>query len=1183
MRLVDGELLLSSQDLRDFVECNHAADLDILDVTEPSPGIARTEDSDLTRLLQGKGIDFEDGYHRKLVTECTASGKTVVEIDSGKSVKERASDTVSAMGSGIDVIYQAGLHSLPWHGYPDYLRKVPGQSRFGDFQYEVMDIKSSLAPTKDHILQISLYSYLTGRVQDSDPTSMFLTTGSLEVHRYKYSDYTHYLMSVMSEFMKHIEDRRENPPDTGTVPLRRSFCEYCKWRGYCDGLREESDHISLVAGVDIRNSGKLRVAGVETVTDLANVGARRINGIGPDALSNISRNAQLLLAKRQSGNPQVEIKDTELGRGFHRLPEPSPGDLFLDLEGDPTYPERRLEYLFGLWDATTDGFVSFWGHDHAGEKKAFEETIDFITGRLVEYPESHIYHYGAYEDTQIKRLAALYSTRESEVDEILRKRKMVDLLKVTRESLRTSESGYGLKELEIFYLGADRVAAIKTAQDSVVLYASWRETKTQELLDQIRDYNLEDCLSTMKCRDWLVSLCPEDIPRLSSGEFEPPAANPDFDVQQLINRLLERAPADESEFRELAGQLTMFHRRSSRPEWWQFFATGELTEEELRESAECVGELELIDIIPAENKRGLPLYEYKYPEQEFKFKETERCVFVGLENDDIAPLDHCGQLIKIDRQSRRIVIRHPRKLDSIPRKFSIAPEGPIPTYMLRDAVVRYTDSVMKGTGEYQAITRFLKGSNPVLEGQLPGALTVPDIDVQSATFDVLRRLQESVLFIQGPPGAGKTTLAGNMIVQLMQSGKKIGISSNSHRAINELLHSVRRHAESDSFEFSGVKKSTRDNPESYFNKPDQYKDPDNAVPALPRYKNIVDIEDTKAIDPDDHDLIAGTAWLFCNAKFDQKLDYLFVDEAGQVSLANLVSIGLSSKNIVLIGDQMQLAHPSPGIHPGKSGDSTLDYMLEGQDTVPPDRGLFLDTSYRMHPNVCNFISDAVYESRLKAADQNIMQSITNDNDGAVNYPSSGLLFIEMEHEGCSQTSHEEAAAVREIFEDLIEQTYTDKSGNKRGLTVEDVMVVAPYNAQVNLLKEYLPAGARVGTIDLFQGQEAPAVIVSMTTSNREDLPRHFDFLFSRNRLNVAISRAQCLSVVIASRDLLSISCSTIDQMALVNTLCWARDYSRSGDEASRAASVDGVTCLECFTQNRQSAVVCRNCGSSIRR
>jgi superfamily I DNA and/or RNA helicase len=292
-----------------------------------------------------------------------------------------------------------------------------------------------------------------------------------------------------------------------------------------------------------------------------------------------------------------------------------------------------------------------------------------------------------------------------------------------------------------------------------------------------------------------------------------------------------------------------------------------------------------------------------------------------------------------------------------------------------------------------------------------------------------------------------------------------------------------------------------------------------------------------------HQLIAGTAWLFARPELDQALDYLFIDEAGQVSLANVLAMGVCAKNLILVGDQMQLSQPIQGAHPGGSGISGLEHLLGGLATVPPDRGIFLAATFRLHPDICRFISEAVYDGRLVSDASAKQQRIEIGASTDPALAATGIRFVPVEHAGFAQRCPPEAERLKQTYQTLLGKPWIDQTGKRLAITGEDILVVTPYNMQVNHLRDVLPAGARVGTVDKFQGQEAAAVLISMATSSGADMPRNIEFLYSRNRLNVAISRARCLSVVFASPRLLEIPCNTIEQMQLVNTLCWVKHYS----------------------------------------
>jgi superfamily I DNA and/or RNA helicase len=181
----------------------------------------------------------------------------------------------------------------------------------------------------------------------------------------------------------------------------------------------------------------------------------------------------------------------------------------------------------------------------------------------------------------------------------------------------------------------------------------------------------------------------------------------------------------------------------------------------------------------------------------------------------------------------------------------------------------------------------------------------------------------------------------------------------------------------------------------------------------------------------------------------------------------------------------------------------------------------------MHPDLCRFISDAFYEGRLLPEAGNEGQCLVLKPDADPSLKPTGLQFVSIEHEGWSQKSETEAERVCELYQSLLGQRWTDRDGRTRPIGVKDILVVSPYNMQVNLLRSRLPEGARVGTVDRFQGQGAAVVLISMATSSGDDLRRQIEFLFSRNRLNVAISRARCLAVIVASPRLLETSCSTL--------------------------------------------------------
>jgi superfamily I DNA and/or RNA helicase len=254
--------------------------------------------------------------------------------------------------------------------------------------------------------------------------------------------------------------------------------------------------------------------------------------------------------------------------------------------------------------------------------------------------------------------------------------------------------------------------------------------------------------------------------------------------------------------------------------------------------------------------------------------------------------------------------------------------------------------------------------------------------------------------------------------------------------------------------------------------------------------------------------------LFARAELRNKFRLLFVDEAGQFALANAAAPALAAENIVLLGDPQQLPQVTQASHPANAGASVLEHLLDGASTIPPGRGVLLTESWRMHPDVCAFVSERSYDCKLRSREAFARRRI-HARVGAIR--GAGLRSLTVAHEGRSQASPEEAAVIAAACQALLaDSTVTDDEDMTRALTPADILVVAPYNLAVSMIGAHVPEGVRVGTVDRFQGQEAPVVFYAMTCSSGDDVPRGIDFLFNQNRLNVAISRAQCIAMLVHS-------------------------------------------------------------------
>jgi len=1124
-------ILFSATDVVNFLDCRHLTALDLRNLQDPQP--TATDDA-YAQLLQDKGLEHELLYlqHLKRV------GVKVVEIDShGREFGGGCQATREAMQQGADIIYQAFLRLENLVGYADFLRRAPYPSRLGDYSYEVIDTKLARSPQPKFIIQLCCYTHLLTALQDTAPRLMHLVLGDGTERTFRVAAFIHYYRRLQQRFRAFLDGRAATYPE----PCER--CELCNWRDHCQARWAADDHLCQVANITRRQIRQLRTVGIDTLAQLATLDDQlRVPGIHAEALNRLRQQATLQLDKRRQGEHRYQLlpEASAALRGLARLPRPDPGDVFFDMEGDPLAGDG-LEYLFGLYyqGGPEWRFQAFWAHTEQAEQQAFEAVIDFIKARRASYPSLHIYHYGHYEDSALKRLMCQHGTRETEVDDLLRHGTLVDLYKVVREALLVSEPRYSIKNLEHFYMPR-RQGEITHATASLVYYEQWRLRGDNALLEQIRAYNEDDCRSTYLLREWLIGLRPARLPWFATGVVND--AIPDQTAKRqeaearlagYRQRLLATAPVErldwsaEDHLRELVFQLLDFHRRTAKPQWWALFARRAMSEEELLEDPECIASLERDPgQAPVKDKRAL-IYTYRFPEQTFKLKVGDRC----LQADTLGSL---GTIDHIDEEARLLRLKISAN-KTAPERLTISSTGPIDTKVLREAIYRYADALLDGNPGYAAITRLLRKEAPRIQGHPPGSpILNTAADLLPQIIEAVANLASSYLFIQGPPGTGKTAIGSRVITELLRRGFRVGVSSNSHKAIINLLQAVESHARAVGFAFTGIKKSDKAQPDTWI-----------------EGQFIRDVFGNQEICAAPAALIAGTAWLFARPELDQQLDILFVDEAGQVALANLVAMATSARNLVLLGDQMQLPQPIEGVHPGHSGEAVLEYLLDGAAVIPPANGIFLATTWRLHPDLCRFISSAVYDERLQPQPDNQRQRLLLKDTAHPELRPTGIRFIPIEHEGCAQESAEEAAVVRVLYHSLLDQAYRDRAGREQALTAANILVVTPYNLQVNRLQRTLPSDARVGTVDKFQGQEAEVVIISLATSSGEELPRDIEFLFSKHRLNVALSRARCLALLVASPALLTLQCATVEQLALVNTLCWLQEYASRGPTGNR--------------------------------
>ena len=1121
-----NHLIFSPSDLTQYMESPFASWMDHLALTHPESLPMPDEVDAMMTLLQQKGVAHE----LATLALFQASGLTVVDLD--KSV-DAIESTLSAMRSGVDIIYQATLTRHPFKGKADFLVKINGESLLGDFHYEVWDTKLSKTLKPYFLVQLCCYVDMLEAIQGRQPEHIVVVLGQGEQQRLRTNDYYYYYHYLKHHFLQaHQQFNHEHRPDPAASNA------WGRWSHYADDLLKQSDHLAQVATMTKSQIKKLHKAGIYTMQELADTNCMRVKGVS--ALERLK--AQARIQKDSAGHdiPLYKLLPQETGKkqGLALLPLYSPLDVFFDIEGYPLL-DGGLEYLWGVSYFDQQGmrqYKDFWAHNQAQEKECFKTFIDWVYTRWLDDPTMHIYHYASYEISACRKLMGRYGICEHEVDQLLRNEVFIDLYKVVKGSLLLGEPRYSIKNVEHLYR-PKRVTEVGSGGDSVVVYERWRDSpdgdswQTSKVLNDIREYNIDDCHSTQELVDWLRLRQQEHgIVYLGKTDRVDPEIKDELSKSmQLCDRLLKNAAAlreqDQPQRAVVSSLLAWslaFHRREAKPVHWRMFDRLGLSDEELQDDMDCLAYCTRTDRPPHKPTpaaRNLA-YEYSFnPNQAFKGASNQYYV-LGKETAE-------GNYLKVSYikdgsflENGSIFLQMKHELSDV---IALIPDEFVNPDPIPEAIKHRAEAFEQGHLDHgSAIFDFLSKRQPNITGHQAGAPIAPSHDPVQRLQQVIHaiiHLDHSYLTIQGPPGSGKTYTGKHVIAELLKRGKKIGISSNSHKAINNLLISTAEYCQKE-----GIK--------GFFA---CTKDTDVLLNELG-----VTVLDNKSIagNLQPSCVVGTTAWGFARSELEDAFDYLFIDEAGQVSVANLIAMSQSTKNIILMGDQMQLGQPTQGSHPEDSGLSILDYLLHAMPTIPDNMGVFLGTTYRMHAAVNQFISEAIYEGKLASAPDNDRQCITVPLQvlGLLN-KEAGIIPIPVAHSGNTQASDEEVEQIVSLAKQLIGRKFTARDSSERLIGWDDMLFMAPYNHQVNKLKIALGDKANVGSVDKFQGQEAPIIFLSMCASDANESPRGLNFLFDKNRINVAISRAQSLAIIVYSPALLEASVGNVDQLSMINLFC----------------------------------------------
>ena len=1130
MKNVGASFEFSATDLVGHLNCHHLTALDraVAEGVLPKPKVW----DPLLQILLERGVAHEQSY----VEHLTKAGLDPVRIDGIDVTATAVAETRSAMQRGAPVIVQAALTHQGWNGRADILRRVEAPSGLGGWSYEPIDTKLARETKAGAVLQLCLYADLLAEMQGLPPEYMHVVApwSEFQPQQFRFADYAAYFRKakralVAAAALSAVDD---------TYPDPIEHCDICRWRETCDKRRRDDDHLCLVAGISKLQINELKAHGVATVQNLAGMPlplAWKPDRGSADFYIRVREQARIVVEARAVGVGKFELLPVEAGFGLTRLPEPSDGDVFLDLEGDPFVGEQGLEYLFGYLFKDADGALAYkgdWALTRVDEKRAFEKFVDFVMARWAQFPSLHVYHYAPYEPAALKRLMGRYATREEEIDRMLRAGLFVDLYQIVRRGLRASVESYSIKQMEPFYTFARRIplgdANVALANFQAHLELSDAPTIADDIKATVRAYNEDDCRSAASLCDWLEALRTKlvadgiHVPRPQPGDGAPNEKITDWliKINALIGRLTADVPADpaersdEQQARWILANILDWHRREEKAVWWEFFRLADLSAEDLREERAGIAGLEFVGVVGGTAKA--PIHRYRFQPQETELRGGEELRILGG--------DKFGKVDAISFTDETIDIKKRQDTADLHPKAVFA-HSHVDTKVIAEALVRIGEHVANhgvgGDGPYQAARDLLLREQPRLGSEPVHRAGETTVD---AAVRLCAHLSGGILPIQGPPGAGKTFTGARMICELVRRGKKVGITANSHKVIRNLIDATIKAADELGISLQCCQKA------------DEVRDPQHRLFFAKKNEDLFG-----ALSAGSAAVGGGTAWLWSRPDAFETVDVLFVDEAAQMSLANVLAVSQAAKTVVLIGDPQQLDQPMQGSHPDGTDVSAFDHILGGERTVPADKGLFLEETWRLHPAICAYTSELFYDGKLHSKQGLEQQAVK----GAGPISGAGLYFLPVEHSGNQNCSPEEAQAIGDLVRSILagNATWVDREGREEPITLDDIVIITPYNAQVFEIHQCLP-GSRVGTVDKFQGQEAPIAIYSTATSSHADAPRGMEFLYSLNRLNVATSRAKCVSILVGSPQIFEAECRTPRQIQLANAFCRYLDLAK---------------------------------------
>jgi len=1127
-------VIWSASDLKAAAECEFAWSRAIDAKLGRVPAVVEPEDATLARaakLGDLHELKVLDAYRERFGADAVHEVSKASSADAD-SLAAVVAETGTALRSDAKVLFQAAFSTDEFVGFADFLL------REDDGSWRVQDSKLARTARVTALMQLAAYvDQLDGLgIPRSDSVDLILGDGTISTHAV--DDLLPLFHVRRARLRALIADRGLETGAAGDAlswgddrgDLEVVACGRC---ATCTEQVDAHRDLLMVARMRPVQRARLRAAGIETIDELA-AAASAPEGMNVDTFESLRAQARLQLHADADDAPTFDVYHPG---AIHTLPRPSRGDIFFDFEGDPLYTEPApdghaqwgIDYLFG-WVDNDDQYTPLWAHTFAEEKHALERFLDFVNLRRAAHPDMHIYHYAPYETSHLVAMAARHGVREGDVDRLLREGVFVDLYPLVLRTVRVGSRSYSIKKLEPLYMGAEvRTSDVQKGDDSIVQYVAARalaeageSAEAESVLADLADYNRYDCVSTRRLRNWLIEIAREKgVSPAPPDETEELVYEPSpRSVALLADAERDVEAGGDGEVHRVAAAAIDYYPREAKSFWVGHFqrlrepvSMWDQTRDVVKvDAAQCVlrrdwsveegrrvssREVEIRGEVSPGTTLGVganPFALYPFPAP-FDADAPSRAVHVPRAVTVAEVLDD-GYVITESAVGGQTWEEFP---------LALTPAAPPRVVSLQGAIDEWADSVHDAAPAFpsDAATDILRRIPPrTRSGEgLPatGGSAAAGHDTIDAIVRGVLDLDCSYLAVQGPPGTGKTYTGSRVIAKLVnEHGFRIGVVAQSHAIIETLLDRV----VADGVPPGQVAKAPKD------------KDSDPTYTAIPKTGMAAFLAERAGQGL----VVGGTAWDFSNTGRVERqgLDLLVIDEAGQFSLASTIAVAAGAKSLLLLGDPQQLPQVSQGAHPEPVDTSALGWVMDGDAVIRPEYGYFLDRSWRMHPAVAAPVSRLSYAGQLASA-------AGTDHRG-IEGVEPGLHVVSLRHRRNATQSPEEAGEVVRIVRDLLGREFTEPAAVSRPLTESDFIVVAPYNAQKQLVIDALAAaglaGVPVGTVDNFQGKEAVVSITTLAASSGRDAPRGPEFLLLQNRLNVAISRAQVAAYLIYSPALL---------------------------------------------------------------